>query len=105
MSETSSGIRISISVKNGSATISPIERSETLPEISEAIWRYSCHLQSFSRVHLRNDAVVPVENALSHTAIKMAPRLNNKKLFAKSNSIVDKSMRNFEIMSAFFCQK
>jgi hypothetical protein len=73
-----SGIFISILVNNGSVTIKMIDNSATLPDIFDAVTRKVSHCPIFSRVHLRNDELVPVANALQPSAIKILPRVNIK---------------------------
>ena len=74
-----SGARMSISVKKGSASIKPIEISEILPDILDAISLYSSPRPSFSSAHLRNEAVVPLEKALSARAIQTPPSVKTRK--------------------------
>ena len=69
-------------VRNGSPIRKSTERSETLPDIFEATMRYSFPRPSFSRVHFRNELVVPEENAPDPTDIQSAPRVNVQKLSA-----------------------
>ena len=60
-----------------------IETRDTFPDIRDAVTRNSSPLQSFSRVHLRNEEVVPLAKAFNPSDIHMEPRANRANPSAK----------------------
>jgi hypothetical protein len=77
------GPLISICVRNGSVIMNPIDISDTFPDIRDDTDLYSSHRPSFSSVPLRNELLVPLEKALSHTDIQIAPSENMRNPSAK----------------------
>jgi hypothetical protein len=74
-----SGARISICVSDGSASMNTIDSNDIFPDILDETFLYSSQRPSFSSAHFRNDALVPLEKALSANDIHMPPSVKTTK--------------------------